>query len=270
MRKDYIPVDATTGALDETAFVERYWTDRWRDRDKTPDVSAIVTKEEYRLMRFGLDRLERGSRILDGGCGLGEWTLALAREGFDVTGLDLSESTVARLNTLFPDSSFKVGDLRRTGFADGAFDAYFSWGAFEHFECGLGECVEEANRILRPGGWLFVSVPFHNWRLMLRDAIGLERGDGEVVGPDGGLTPHRFYQWRLTRQELRRELELRGFSVHSVSPIAKLTGVGRMLQWDLPVFARGSIGYRLAARALALTMPSAFVSHMILAVAQRR
>lgn len=36
-----------------------------------------------------------GRRLLDVGCGTGEWTLKIAQEGFEVTGIDLSDSMLA-------------------------------------------------------------------------------------------------------------------------------------------------------------------------------
>ena len=269
MRKDYVPVDPVAGALEEAAFVERYWTERWRDRTSPPDASAVAREDEYRFLRPVLERLPPGSRVLDGGCGMGAWTVFLTQEGFDVTGLDISEETIARLRTWFPQCTFRHGDLRRTPFEDGSFDAYFSWGTFEHFEGGLGECLREARRLVRPGGWLIVSVPFHNGRLLLHDAHRQQRDEG--FDPHAGYRqPQRFYQWRLTRPELRRELEIHGFRVQRIEPIAKLTGAGRLLQWELPVFQKHSLPYRAALRAAALLMPASFIGHMILAVAERR
>ena len=232
--------------------------------------SAVTRREEYPFMHSVLSQLPRGSRILDGGCGMGEWTVFLAQQGFDVTGLDISEATIARLGTWFPTSTFLRGDLRRTDFSDSSFDAYFSWGTFEHFENGLGDCLAEASRIVRTGGWLFVSVPFHNWRLVLRDARPLERWDPDFDPQSGYQASQRFYQWRLTKAELRRELELHGFKVSSVTPIGKLTGAGRMLQWGVPFLTKGSRPYAAASRVCALGLPASFISHMILAVAQRR
>jgi SAM-dependent methyltransferase len=270
MRKDYVPVDGVTSALDEAAFVEDFWTKQWQDLGSPADVSAIARREEYRLMAPCLHRLSPGSRILDGGCGLGEWTVFLAQQGFDVTGLDISEATIARLTTWFPTSTFRHGDLRRTNFPDSSFDAYFSWGTFEHFENGLGDCVAEASRLVRSGGWLFVSVPFHNWRLVLGDARPLERWDPDYDPQSGYSAPQRFYQYRLTKGELRRELEFHGFTVSSVTPIGKLTGSGRMLQWGVPFLRKGSRPYAAASRVCALALPASFIGHMILAVAQRR
>jgi SAM-dependent methyltransferase len=269
MRKDYIRA-APDDRADETAFVERFWTEQWRDRTAMPDVSGVARREEFRLMAPWLAQLPRGSRVLDGGCGLGEWTVYLAQQGFQATGIDLSEATVTRLRQWFPDYCFVAGDLRRTPFADASFDAYFSWGTFEHFEVGLGDCLAEARRLVRPGGLLFVSVPLYNWRLMLRDARRLERWDPDYTPGGGYAAPQRFYQWRLTSAELRRELEHHGFAVRSVDVIGKLTGAGRMLQWDLPVVKKGTRAYNAACRALAACLPSPVIGHMILAAAERR
>jgi SAM-dependent methyltransferase len=270
VRKDYTPVRPAIAAADETSFVQEYWTDIWKSHDQPPDLSRVARREEYRLIAPYLGRLPPGSRILDGGCGLGDWTVFFAQQGFDAVGLDLSGETIDKLKGWFPTCRFVRGDIRQTGFEQASFDACFSWGAFEHFENGLGDCLAEAHRILRPGGWLFITVPFDNWRLILRDARALERWDENFDAQAGYREPQRFYQWRLTRPELKRELELRGFRTHLVTPISKLQGVGRWLQWDFRVFRKDTRAYFAARRAFAAVMPASYISHMLLAVAERR
>jgi hypothetical protein len=80
----------------------------------------------------------------------------------------------------------------------------------------------------------------------------------------------RFYQWRLTPAELTRELELRGFRVREVTPIHKDTGVGRWLQWQVGLRDKSSVAYRVARRLGSALLPAGYVSHMILAAAERR
>ncbi len=130
--------------------------------------------------------------------------------------------------------------------------------------------MTEAHRIVRPGGLLFVSVPFHNGRLIARDARGLPESDEHFDAADGYRQAQRFYQWRLTPAELTRELEIRGFRVREVAPIHKDTGVGRWLQWQVGLRNKNSMSYRLARRLGAMVLPADYVSHMILAVAERR
>jgi len=269
MKKDYVPVRAEETSLDEIELVEQYWTAIWEQSRGDPATHALgVTQhEEHRIMAPYLDRIPNG-RILDGGCGLGEWTVGLSACGYTVYGVDISRKTIAALRARFPQHHFSCGDIRHLDFADDFFDLYFSWGVFEHFEDGLEACVTEASRILRPGGYLLVSVPFQNWRHILRDCRPLSTWDQNYEVERGYKTPMRFYQWRLTKPELHRELALRGFSVERICAIHKQAGISRWLEWDVRL-KPGTRMFRLAQRAIARWIPAGYVSHMILAVAQK-
>ncbi len=214
-----------------------------------------------RISRHGdlCGALPEGARLLDGGCGLGDWTVYFSRNGYPTTGLDISRETVAKLKELFPDVDFAVGDIRNTGLADASIDGYFSWGVFEHFEGGLGPCVHEAWRLLKPGGFLFVSVPMDN----LRHAVG-----GALAGPSAPAPAARFYQWRLTRSELARELSLVGFEVLKVATIHKRQGVLRALHHSLGLNYDWFISRALSA-VIAPFVPGVLIAHMILAVARK-
>lgn len=257
MRKDYTAAATTDMDEPEVAFVERYWTGVW---DKLGDprkrLDRVKWQPEYRILRRFLPA--PGGRVLDGGCGTGEWTVQLARQGYKAIGLDISQKTVDVLARLFPEATFEVRDIRATGYEDDSFDCYFSWGVFEHFEEGLQRCIAEAHRILKPGGHLLISVPFDNLRLRW-----LRRGKAEpTVGPND-----RFYQWRLTADELRAELERGGFAVERVQPIHKRQGVMRALHHEL------SIPYGAVNRVLGLALspfaPGAVFGHMVVAVARK-
>lgn len=270
MKKDYIAIspDETTSA-GEIDFVERFWTEQWDAHSRLPRVEGVAQREEYKMMRPFLSSLPSGSRILDAGCGMGEWTVFLTDQGFDVVGLDVSGRTISRLRSLLPTYHFVHGDIRRMDFAEESFDACFSWGVFEHFENGMGDCINEVHRVLKPGGWLFVSVPFQNWRHILRDALPLHWWDHTYNKRHGYTQPQRFYQWRLTRSELHRELELRGFRVKRVKPINKAGGVGRWLQWDFRIFKSGTLTFKLAQHLFSYLMPASYISHMIMGIAKK-
>ncbi len=258
MRKDYIADVAS--ADHETKFVEDYWTQVW-EREGGPKgaIERIPVKDEYRLMAPHLSKLPKGARILDGGCGLGDWTMAFAREGFSVVGLDLSRKTVEQLQTRFPETEFMSGDIRQTGFSDDSFDAYFSWGVFEHFESGPQDCLREAWRILKPGGLLFISVPLDNLRHALL---------GTFARPQTISRGARFYQYRFTRAELARELAIGGFDVCEVRCIHKRQGVLRSLHHELGFPYDWLLTKGLSA-VIAPFVPGSFIAHMVLAVARK-
>jgi SAM-dependent methyltransferase len=260
MRKDYI---ATVGPSDhETQFVEDYWTQVW-EREGGPKgaIERIPEKDEYRIMAPHLSKLPKGARILDGGCGLGDWVLALSRMGYDVVGMDLSRRTVEQLQGRFPDASFIAGDIRSSGFAGDSFEAYFSWGVFEHFESGPQDCLREAWRILKPGGMLFISVPLDNLRHSLLGSLGKPKP------ADAGSS--RFYQYRFTRGELAKEIDMAGFDLVSIHPIHKRQGVLRSLHHEFGMRFDWFVTKGFAT-VIAPLIPGWAIAHMVLAVARKR
>jgi SAM-dependent methyltransferase len=200
--------------------------------------------------------------MLDGGCGLGDWTIHFSEQGWPTLGLDISRKTVGVLNTRFPEHDFQIGDIRATGLPDEAFDAYFSWGTFEHFEAGLSPCIDEAYRVLKPGGFLFTSVPFDNLRHALRAASDWRKS--AAPNKDGA----RFYQWRLTRGEFRDLVALSGFEVLDIKAIGKRQGVLRSLQHEFGIPYQWFLSKAMSA-AIAPVIPSGLVAHMLLAVARK-
>lgn len=262
MRKDYISIDAAE-SRDEVSFIEDYWTHIWENEGGPKgQIDKIPSKDEYKLMSPYLLQMPEGASLLDGGCGLGDWTAHFSRAGHPITGLDISRATVDKLHELFPDVAFAAGDIRNTDFDDAAFDGYFSWGVFEHFEDGLQPCIAEAYRVLKPGGYLFISVPFDNLRHALRASADFRHP--QKADKNGA----RFYQWRLTRDELRRELRLGGFDVEAVKTIHKRQGVLRSLHHELGLPYDWLLTKGLAT-VLAPFIPGGLISHMIMAVARK-
>jgi SAM-dependent methyltransferase len=271
MRKDYIEVSQSTTNGSEIDRVEQYWTSIWQQSRESFEARAskVVEREEYQLMRPYLNRLKLPARLLDAGCGLGDWTIYLSGQGFETYGIDISRETITLLTKQFPQLHFSCGDIRRLEFADNFFDAYFSWGVFEHFEEGLGNCICEAWRVLQPDGFLFISVPFQNWRHIWRDSRPLKRWDAGYDTDRGFGHPMHFYQWRLTMPELEQELAIRGFKVIQIQPIAMESGLQRALHHDfhLSQESRGNIILR---RLLRRISPRRWFSHMLMAVAQKK
>lgn len=268
MRKDYI-TSTDDADSSETDFVEAYWTANW---EKAGGVEHRVTrfngrfdrfvlKSEWRLMRPYLEKLGDSVRILDGGCGTGEWCRYLNGKGYRVVGMDISRRTVEQLNKLFPEDDFVVGDIRDTGQPDGQYDAMYSWGTFEHFENGLQPCVSEAFRLLRPGGVLFITVPF--------DSFGLALGAlFDRVRPSSGTTNRRFYQWRLGIEELTTELEIGGFIVEKMRPIHRRQSIVRLLHHGFGLNYSGFVARGIGI-ALGMILPRRLCGHMLMAVARK-
>ena len=115
----------------------------------------------HELVRWsGLDRLPKGSRILDVGCGIGGSSRILAKYyGFNVTGITISPAQVERAIQLTPkelNCRFKVMDALNLSFADGTFDGIWSVEAGAHMN-NKSMFADEMLRSLRPGGYLALA-----------------------------------------------------------------------------------------------------------------
>lgn len=258
MRKDYII--SNHAAEDETAFVERYWTEMWdKVVDRGQNARKIENTEEFRAIEPFVKQLAQGAALFDGGCGLGDFVVYFHERGYKSIGYDISRKTIALLQSKFPGVVFQDGDIRQTGLPAGEIDAYYSWGVFEHFENGMRDCLVEAYRILKPGGLLFITVPFDNLRQTLR---------GVFESPMPLRSQARFYQWRFTRAELAREVEASGFKVEQLKPLYKREGLLRMFMHDFRLPGHWLLT-RGASRALAPMVPGVIVGHMLLAIARK-
>ena len=169
----------------------------------------------------------------------------------------------------FPEMRFSTGDIRHLPFDDSYFDAYLSWGTFEHFESGLDLCFQEASRVLKKGGYLFLSVPFHNIRHWLRDKLPLHCVEPLYDRQHGYASSLHFYQWRLTKQELQQLFSMHGFEILFNRPTNKAEGMRRMLYSDfgIPIESKQS---QILQSLLSPIFPRGIVCHMLLGVGLKR
>jgi len=124
-----------------------------------------------------------GERILDLGCGDGVLTLALARFGCDVVGVDASPEQIAAAQGL--DLDARVGSGERLEFSN-EFDAVFSNAAL-HWMKPADEVIRGVLAALKPGGRFVGEFGGHGCVQTIRTALvdGLARRgiDGESCVP---------------------------------------------------------------------------------------
>ena len=146
-------------------LLERLWGEHihlgFYPLNKNIDFREAKVQFVHELVSWsGLDKLPRGSRVLDVGCGIGGSSRILANYyGFNVTGITISSAQVKRAEELTPyecKCNFKVMDALNLKFEDGVFDGVWSVEAGAHMN-NKTKFADQMLRTLRPGGYLALA-----------------------------------------------------------------------------------------------------------------
>lgn len=205
---------------EKDVFWDRTWDGDWREKCVAP---APVRQELVRrVARYVKPRM----LLLEGGCGDGRYVRYFTDLGYRTIGVDFARATVRRINQLMPNLDVRLGDIRHLEFPDGYFDAYYSGGVIEHFEDGVGPQLAEAYRVLRNGGYFFVTVPHMNWTRRCAAMFCSTRRKLDLDGRDSfheeGLREFRvqeapagfhFHEHVFLSTEMRRFLTVHGFLI---------------------------------------------------------
>jgi SAM-dependent methyltransferase len=197
-----------------------YYEDAWSDAPEDPEPWAWAARR-----RMLLAEARPGERALDLGCGGGRFVAALEAAGSDPVGVEIAEGALERARRVAPGA-----DLRRLE-PDGSIplehrsvDLVWCSEVLEHV-ADVAHVLLEVRRVLRPGGRLLATVPYHG--RVQAAGIALTRFDAHF----DPLGQHlRFF----TRSSLAATLDHAGLVPEDVRP------------WGgVPLLRRG-----LAARAL--------------------
>lgn len=133
--------------------------DRWYTAYDDP--VALLRAESRTKLPWVLERIKQAdlganSQILDIGCGAGFLSNALAREGYHVTGVDLSSDSlqVACRHDSTGKARYVTADAYELPFADRSFDVVTAMDFLEHVE-DPNKVIQEVSRVLKPGGLFF-------------------------------------------------------------------------------------------------------------------
>jgi len=184
------------------------WYDAlWED---APDPLPGFDVERRRA--FLLEHVRGGERVLDLGCGEGDFAAAAAQAGpAEVLGVDVAAEAVRRARARHPDLRFERVDDALPA-QDASCDLVWCSEVLEHV-LDTATLLSEARRVLRTGGLLLVTTPGH----ALARRLGLAlRGWERHFDPRGADL--RFYTARSLRALLDdfgfEEIDVRGRGPH--------------------------------------------------------
>lgn len=200
---------------------------RWEQHWQASSLAdAVRFCEIDPLVKILSGYMRPGTRILEGGCGLGQYVVHYHRQGYRIIGVDFAYGPLSRLKQLEPTVPVSVANVVALPFPDRSIDIYISNGVVEHFEHGPGGAILEARRVLKDNGLFLVSVPdaspLRRW--MFRRPTTLRRADDgsataavvktgihseQIISPAGDM---RFFQYCYRRKEFENILRASGFS----------------------------------------------------------
>ena len=226
--------DASAGYVDlrpSTAFTEqtKYLDDALHVDARHESVSPPLLGSKVRHnMLTRLLAPAPGDRIVDLGCGSGRSVAWHAASGATIVGIDISpffaHDAIERCDLL-------LGDLRRLPFKDAVFTKAWSLDVLEHLSPdALRDVLAEANRVLAPGGALFVythvrkngplagGVKLINALARQLERVGLVDLRQERLRKSDHLNP------LVDHEDLTRTMAVAGFSLERVVYYTPLIG----------------------------------------------
>lgn len=119
----------------------------------------------YHLKDFFQQMEGSSGRLLEIGCGIGLDSTQLARCGFDVTAVDLTESAISIARQYAQSRNvqidFRVENAEHLEFEDESFDAVYSFGVLHHTP-DIEKAISEVHRVLKPGGIAYIMLYHRN------------------------------------------------------------------------------------------------------------
>lgn len=195
-----------------------FWDRQWQDAELKKYV--LNGKNDRFVYPTTKKYLSPGAKILEGGCGKGQFVYSLQSRGYDAYGLDFAKNIITTLQEIFPESNFDYGDVRDLPYEDNFFDGYWSLGVIEHFPEGYASILKEMARVVKPGGYTFVTFPhmsrFRKIKASLRKYPSLSKKSN---------WQENFYQFALSEAVVIEDLKKYGFQKVQTTPLEGLKGM---------------------------------------------
>jgi len=100
--------------------------------------------------------------VLDLGAGMGQNSIYFARQGFEVSAIEISDYAVEYLKNWAKSENLKInavaGDMHSLPYDDNSFDCLFEYHAIRHTDSiGMKKIISEIERVVKPGGEVYIT-----------------------------------------------------------------------------------------------------------------
>jgi SAM-dependent methyltransferase len=148
------------------------WDACWEHHEAQPwypdeQLVRFLARYVARRVGFAPDAVSHYENLrptaLDLGCGKGRHVVLMRELGIEAYGLDVSEKAIAFaqdwLASRGEHADLRVGSMTDLAYPDAHFDCVISHGVFDHaLKAVRDAAIAEVERVLKPGGWFFVSL----------------------------------------------------------------------------------------------------------------
>lgn len=191
-----------------SASVKEFYETYWSKGDPPPTHDALSPRRAAVLWSLIEHPNDRPLRLLECGCGEGHLVAEAAAKGAEAEGMEISQAAVERARRAHPACSFQTHSIddRPWPFPSQSYDVVVVFEVIAHLPWPR-ELFQGAADVLRPGGHLALTTPYHGQvKSSALAALAFDRHfnvDGEHL---------RFFSDRA----LRRLLSECGFAVEQV------------------------------------------------------
>jgi SAM-dependent methyltransferase len=206
MKKIYIK-ERKNIAFYNTKATQNFWNNHW-EIDKLERYIISCQSDEH-FIPLIKKYLPKGSTVLEGGCGIGQFVHALKYNGFNAIGIDFASETIKAVKSIIPELDVRVGDVRNLADIDDKYlDGYLSIGVIEHLWNGYNNIISEMARTIKQNGYLFISFPYMSPLRKMKALVRLY-----PVQSVSQILENDFYQFALNHKKVIHSLNSCGFSL---------------------------------------------------------
>jgi SAM-dependent methyltransferase len=141
-------------SVDDVRDAYGRWSDEYADRFASTEAMHELDRK---LVSQWADEIT--GRIIDAGCGPGQWADFLSGQGCDVEGVDLVPHFVDIARSRFPTVPYRVAELKDLGVPDRSVAGILSWYSIIHTHPDdVPRILDEFARCLCDGGTLLLGM----------------------------------------------------------------------------------------------------------------
>jgi len=114
----------------------------------------------YTALIAELEHIDPGKKLLDIGCGNGDFFGLIKEKGFELYGIDLAENMVKAAQNKYGDiADILLSDAEKLPFPDKMFDIVICNASFHHYTSPLA-VLSQTRRVLKDNGTLLIGDPW--------------------------------------------------------------------------------------------------------------